>query len=145
MKALSFYQPIAWMLAHGHFVVDDRTWIPYYRGPIAIHASKTGLEEYIHYCRQIAGVDVPDMVDLERGGIVGVGELVDVLRPGESGGFPLEKRAYSGPGHYGLVFANVVPVAFIPCRGRPGLFDLDFDPRTYQAPKVIAPQRNLFD
>ena len=85
------------------------------------------------------------MVDLERGGIVGVGELVDVLRPGESGGFPLEKRAYSGHGHYGLVFANVTPVAFIPCRGKPGLFDLDFDPRTYQAPKVIAPQRNLFD
>lgn len=43
MKALSIRQPWASLIAEGHKTIETRTWAPWkgYRGPLAIHASKT--------------------------------------------------------------------------------------------------------
>ena len=39
MQLLSVRQPWAWAIARGRKRVENRTWAPSYRGPVAIYAS----------------------------------------------------------------------------------------------------------
>lgn len=39
MKALTVRQPWAWAIARGHKPIENRSWAPTYRGPLAIHAA----------------------------------------------------------------------------------------------------------
>lgn len=38
MKVLTVRQPWAWAIIHGGKLVENRTWLTHYRGPVAIHA-----------------------------------------------------------------------------------------------------------
>ena len=40
MKAITIYQPYAWLIAEGHKIYETQGIYTKYRGPIAIHASK---------------------------------------------------------------------------------------------------------
>jgi hypothetical protein len=41
MKALTVCQPYADMIAKGEKIIENRTWLTAYRGPLAIHAGKS--------------------------------------------------------------------------------------------------------
>jgi hypothetical protein len=125
MKALSFYQPFAWAIANGHIDIDDRTWGTAYRGPLAIHASKRFHSGYHFYLREILRLPVPDVQELEYGGVIAVAELVDCLPPGAPTDVPIHRRAHGGGHCHGLVLKDVQKVQFVPCKGKQGMFTLD--------------------
>ena len=126
MKAISYHQPYAWMLANGHLDIDDRTWPTPYRGQLAIHASKTFSQHYYDYVRHGLGIDIPDRAELGYGQVLGVARLVNVLKPGEPTLVPDARRAQGGPHCFGWQFDRVElfdePV---PCRGQQGLFEIE--------------------
>jgi len=120
--ALSVRQPWAYGLAMGWKDVENRSWRApnpalHHRGPFAIHAS-LGMtrDEYedaadtFEHC----GFECPPPADLLRGGIIGIGEVVDIVKESESPWF-------CGP--RGLVVAGAQPVPFIRCNGQLGFFE----------------------
>lgn len=130
MKAISIRQPWAWAFLHGKDV-ENRNWkgLPKYRGPILIHASKTfDHDGYAWLWENRRLLDIPwqsipdqqDFISLNlngfgTGGVVAKGQLIDAVREIESPWFF---------GRIGLVIKDVVPVDFIPFRGRLGIFEV---------------------
>ena len=114
MKALSIRQPWAWLIIHAGKDVENRSWKTKFRGRFLIHASKTiDRPAYDHYS---LFYDLPDITDLETGGIVGQSEIIDCVTDSDSDWF-------SGP--YGFVLQNSKPLIFSPCRGRLYFFQPD--------------------
>jgi hypothetical protein len=112
MKALSIQQPWAWAILHAGKDVENRTWYTHHRGEIAIHAPAQ--------CQSTAGlprgVPRPPPAQLTTSAMVGVAELVDVVRRSRS-------RWFCGP--FGFVLANARPLPRpIPCRGNLMLWDV---------------------
>lgn len=120
--ALSVRQPWAYALANRWKPVENRSWRAAnpgikFRGDFAIHASsgmtRDEYEDCADLCRSL-GFQCPPPADLDRGGIVGVGTIVDIVSEFDSPWF-------FGP--KGLIVANARPVDFIPVGGRLGFFD----------------------
>ena len=123
--ALSIRQPWAWAIIHAGKDIENREWPTRFRGPVCIHASK-GMtrDEYNCFIRTIhtvsltrpfpTGTMVPAMPDLERGGIIGVAEIVDCVQSSDSPWFF---------GRYGFVLRNARAVPFMPVKGALGFFD----------------------
>jgi len=120
--ALSVRQPWAFCLAAGWKPVENRSWRRgnpglNFRGEFAIHASsgmtRAECEDCADLCAAL-GFACPPPADLQRGGIVGVASILDVVTEMDSGWF-------FGP--KGLVIANARPVDFIAVGGRLGFFD----------------------
>lgn len=127
MKALSVRQPWAWLIVNGLKDIENRNWSTRYRGPVLIHASK-GMtrDEYEDAtdplwpsCGPV--IDLPAFEDLERGGIVGVVEVVDCVS--ESG-----SPWFFGP--YGFVLRNARRLPFRPMRGALGFFSTSMEEGT---------------
>ena len=145
IKALSVRQPWAWAIIYGGKDVENRSWQAVnhgldYRGRVAIHASKTmGKGDYESdgdFIRSLAQ-DLPEARDLERGGIIGSVEIIDVVKTHASPWF-------FGP--RGLVLANPAPCEFIPVKGALGFFnwrenvtDEIPEPAPWMLPKQPAP------
>ncbi|WP_189341871.1 hypothetical protein [Mesorhizobium sp. M2A.F.Ca.ET.067.02.1.1] len=120
--ALSVRQPWAHCIMMGWKPVENRSWRAgnpglKFRGDFAIHAS-TGMTrgEYVDcalLCQSL-GFRCPPPAELARGGIVGVGTIVDVVTEFDSPWF-------FGP--KGLIVANARTVEFIPVGGQLGFFD----------------------
>ncbi|ALJ98716.1 ASCH domain-containing protein [Burkholderia thailandensis] len=126
MKALSVRQPWAWLLAAGHKNIENRTWVTSYRGPLLIHASKGMTHQEYEDCMAFAiraGLRAyfPRREDLERGGIVGVVDLVACF---ESNG---RLSPWHIEGCYGFAVSNARQLPFIPYTGRLGIFDVPDD------------------
>lgn len=121
-RALSVRQPWAWAIIHAGKDIENRSWqavshLLNLRGEIALHASSfMAKHEYENAAAFMAsiGVECPPAIDLQRGGIVGVVEIVDVVKESLSPWF-------FGP--RGLVLANASPRDFIPVKGCLGFFD----------------------
>lgn len=124
-KALSIRQPWAWAIIHAGKDVENRDWSTRYRGSICIHASKgmtkREFSDFVDLGRELvrAGkwVDdlwIPEPDDLQRGGIVGLADIVDCADRNASPWFF---------GKYGFVLQNARPVEFIPVRGALGIFN----------------------
>lgn len=119
MKALSIRQPWAWLIVNGFKDIENRSWHTKYRGPVLIHASK-GLtrKEYDEACAMIVdrliSVDIPDLDDLQRGGIVGYATITGTCESSPSPWF-------FGPIGFQLANANALPLH--PLSGRLGFFD----------------------
>ncbi len=127
--ALSIRQPWAWAIVHAGKDIENRDWPTRFRGPVCIHAAK-GMtrDEYQHANRAIQRAVGPvsqDWLDrwlgvtaaparLERGGVIGVAEVVDCVEVSQSPWFF---------GRYGFVLQNARPVDFIPVKGALGFFD----------------------
>jgi hypothetical protein len=139
MKTLSIRQPWAWAILHAGKRIENRDWraAPSYRGPLLIHASKgctheewRGAVHWMFDAGLLAPGDVPPLSRLDRGGIVGVCDLVDVILPG---GVYASKAYPANPAHradspwyvgaLGLVLDNVRPLSFLPLKGVLGFFD----------------------
>lgn len=142
-KALSFYQPYAWMIVNGFIDIDDRHSNFSHRGELLIHASKTVHPQYYFFVKHILEIDIPPLEDLERGGIVGIATLTDCLPPGAPSDVPFERRAHGGQDCYGLVLKNNKPCRFIPMKGKQGLFEVDLSPSGLIFEKT-ASQSSLF-
>ncbi|WP_223261283.1 ASCH domain-containing protein [Methylophilus medardicus] len=145
LKALSFKQPFAWLIANGYLLVDDRTWATQYRGPLLIHASKGLYESYYQYLKLHSDVPIPDQDKLDYGGVVGIARLVWCGKPEAlPANIRHEQRMqFAGvhPGYYGFLFADAAPLTLIPCPGKLGIFEIDVDQQLAAPP---AAQATLF-
>jgi hypothetical protein len=119
MKTLSVRQPEAWLIVHGLKDVENRSWATAHRGPILIHASaaKMTAANWLFLRETCADYDLPapSSSDVHTGGIVGSAYLADILVESESEWWDGESLAWLLP--YSL------PIAFIPCKGRLGLWE----------------------
>lgn len=122
MRALSIRQPWAWLIVHGHKLVENRDWSTPWRGEFLIHAGASLVQrEYREIQRQALGdldIAIPDFTDLQqvpRGGIVGMAELVRVVTDSDS-------PFFMGP--FGFELRNVRPLPFVPWKGQLGWFDV---------------------
>lgn len=129
-KAISIRQPWAWAIVHAGKDIENRDWKTSYRGPVAIHAAKgMGKQEYADAAGFITRTigSAPDQewlmkwhgvcaapYRLDRGGIIGVAEIVDCVQHSDSPWFF---------GRFGFVLRNARPVDFISVRGELGFFD----------------------
>lgn len=123
IKALSFYQPYAWLIANGFIEVDDRTWKTNYRGLLAIHASKKLDLKHYEYVKNELNIKIPDVNNLEYGGIIAVCKLESVINTANTT-IDKSKITHHGILPYGLVLKNPIKTPFISLRGQPGLFDI---------------------
>ena len=125
MKALSFRQPWAELILQGRKTMDLRTYHTRYRGVLAVHASQTIETE-------MCGEHDLNPHNLDRGGVVGMVELLDVIL--------LDEAAYNEhlaahlagrrwrEGLYGWILAHPERLPeFIPARGRTNLFNINLD------------------
>ena len=128
MKALSIRQPWATLILHGHKDIENRSWATRQRGPVLIHASK-GMTRYewedamtfagpmlrAIYTLDEAFDELFAFKNQQRGGIVGVMDIVDCVSSSESPWFM---------GDFGFVLANVRPLPFTPLNGSLGFFEV---------------------
>jgi hypothetical protein len=80
-RAVSIRQPWAWLIVNGYKDIENRSWRTRYRGRILIHAgvSTRELKEHVlEGIRRRYGIRLPSEYD--RGGIVGVVDIVDCLK-----------------------------------------------------------------
>lgn len=145
IKALSFKQPIAWLIANGYLPVDDRSWGTPYRGPLLIHASKGWYQEYYQHIKWHTDIPIPDQDKLGFGGVVGIARLVLCSKPGElPAGLSSEQRAHFGGlrrEDFGFLFTQATPLPLMPCAGKLGMFEIDVDQLRAAPP---AAQATLF-
>lgn len=116
MKAISIRQPWAWLIVNRVKPVENCDWThaPGYRGPLLIHASKSGTKkEYAEAIAFAHSIDdrllIPSYADVQRGGVVGVAELTDIVRSSKSPWF-------TGP--IGLELRNAYALPLHPCKGQ---------------------------
>jgi hypothetical protein len=121
LKALSVQQPWAWLLAHGHKDVENRSWRTKHRGEFLIHAGKGfDREGYAFVRRHFPHIELPALGAFERGGIVGKATLVDVVEPGSRA-----TGVCTSPWYFdacGFLVADASPMAFVPCKGALNFF-----------------------
>lgn len=127
MKALSIMQPWAWLIVMGYKPVENRDWQPHnpglkFRGEFLIHAGKKYDKEGAAWIQEnFPEIPLPKGIyggPESQGGIVGIGELHDVVRQHES-------EWFFGP--IGLCIRNARPLPFMPYRGQLGFFDVEYD------------------
>lgn len=119
--ALSVRQPWAWAIIHAGKDIENRSWQAVnhglrQRGRIAIHAAKGITRDEYEDARdtiQSNGHVCPPAHKLERGGIIGSVDVVDVVSESDSPWF-------CGP--RGLVLRDPVASAFVPAVGQLGYF-----------------------
>lgn len=136
IPALSICQPWPWMILAGHKVVENRTWSVNYRGPLAIHASKS--RSWVSHVAPLreSGYPIPptpqelakqaiDDDPLPFGAFVGVVELIDVVEIVSDDRYGLADDPFA-TGPYCWILANPRALAEpIPARGRASLFHVD--------------------
>ena len=142
--ALSVRQPWAWAIISAGKDIENRAWRApnpglSFRGRVAIHAA-SGMtraeydEAREHIDTRCYTRPTPDPSALFLGGIIGVVEIVDIVRESDSPWF-------FGP--RGLLLANAAPCYFKPARGALGFFQWQED-ATYRAnfdrPKWHSPK-----
>lgn len=130
-RALSIRQPWAWAIVHVGKDVENRNWPTRYRGPVLIHAAKgmtrNEYEDANSLIQSLVGEVDQAWLDrwlgvtaaparLDRGGIVGVAEIIGCVTHYEHP----PSHWFFGP--YGFILANVRPLTFTPCRGALGFF-----------------------
>lgn len=121
MKALSVRQPWAWLILHAGKDIENRSWHTNFRGRVLVHASK-GMtrDEYEDasdplWASKGPVIELPSFEALERGGIVGMVDIVDCVRQSDSPWYQ---------GEWGFVLRNPAPIPFRPLKGALGFFDV---------------------
>jgi hypothetical protein len=109
MKILSLKQPWAALIVHGFKDIENRSWSTRYRGPVLIHASQRQDRITVDEIERRFGVRLNG--DLLLGGIVGITEIIDCVRPHPS--------QWYFPGCHAFILANSRPLPFVPWKGRP--------------------------
>ena len=123
MKAISIRQPWAWLIVDGDKTIENRTWVTTYRGPLLIHAGlRVETDMLPGVIQEIKRLDdlngLPPATPLFRpGGVIGIVDLIDIVTASDN-------QWFDGP--YGWVLANARPLEFHPCRGKLGLFEVEY-------------------
>jgi len=116
MKALSIQQPWAWLIVNGYKHHENRTWNTKFRGDFLIHAGKKFDKHGYEYVKNaFPGIELPDVADFERGGIVGQAVLYEVATASSSPWF-------QGP--FGFCITRAYPLSFRPSKGQLGFFEV---------------------
>jgi hypothetical protein len=147
VKALTVQQPWAWAIVHGGKLIENRTQLWGYRGPLAIHAgariSDRGMADQRvgHALRDHGHITDPGMpagmtamlgAPIHMSAIIGVVDLVDA-HPDAACCRPWGESAYAEPDGFTrrdvvhLVLENARAVDPIPCTGRLGLWTVPAD------------------
>lgn len=139
--AISVRQPWAWAIVHAGKPVENRSWKKgnpglKFRGECCVHASKgmtrAEYEEAADFMATL-GVTCPAAEDLQRGGIIGITTIADIVTE-------LDSRWFFGP--KGLLLRDTRPVDFIPSVGALGFFAWKPTPAESAevVPKWLQPQ-----
>ena len=107
MKVISIRQPWAALIVHGFKDIENRTWPTRYRGPVLVQAALRGDDVSSEEIDRRFGVRLS--CELSLGGIVGVTEIVDCVRPHPS--------KWYAPGCYGFVLGSSRPLPFVRWKG----------------------------
>ncbi|WP_432263311.1 ASCH domain-containing protein [Cupriavidus sp. TMH.W2] len=149
MKALSMRQPWVWLIARPDLTdpiaraaaeargeikdIENRTWKHSHRGRTLIHASKgmtkaeyEDVQDFLYDLHSHAGlgdamIQLPPREELERGGVVGVADIVDCVH------FEMGASPWHMEGQWGFHIVNSRPLTFVPCKGALGFFDIPAD------------------
>jgi hypothetical protein len=149
--ALSVRQPWAWAILHAGKDIENRSWQAVnhglrQRGRIAIHAAKGMTRDEYEDARDFIDRTgscclCPDAVNLERGGIIGSVEVIDVVSESSSPWF-------FGP--RGLVLRDPQPCPFIPAVGQLGYFEwkraepsIVPEPAAWMLPPKAKPEKSV--
>ena len=139
MRAITVRQPWAWAIIHGGKDVENRNRniAGKYRGPVAIHAGLAVVEAIVedHPLRDALSAAVlasRRRVDLYRGFVIGVVDLVDVhpdcTESVEGFGHTPTCSPWAMPDHHHMLLANPRPLFEpIASTGRLGLWTLPDD------------------
>ena len=114
--ALSIRQPWASLIVNGHKDIENRSWSTKFRGKFLVHAGKRFDGEGYEWVQDNFRITLPERGEFQRGGIVGVAELVDCVERHRSKWFS---------GDYGFVLKNARRLRFYPMPGRLGFFKVD--------------------
>lgn len=139
IPALTIWNPWAAMIADGYKTVENRSWVPFHTGLLAIHAavgagSRADQEHAIDLAARLAGLS-PAIVERSmevRGAVVAVARLTGVcsLSVQNPAGRPLDcdcgPWAFSGSRHFKLADVHALPEP-VPCRGFQKLWALPDD------------------
>jgi hypothetical protein len=124
-RALTLYQPWAWLVASGHKDIENRPpgfSHKSFRGEFWIHAGRHCDENEFDGAQELAlshGILLPVWSKRESyalGCIVGRAEVIDIIPPSNSG------RAWHFPHQWGFVLRNARVVEPVPCRGYQGFW-----------------------
>ncbi len=131
MKALSIRQPWAWLIAHGHKPVENRSWPTSHRGDTLIHAAQAFDFEGLQWVKAMFP-ELRDKLPLsyELGGVVGIGQVVACVDRSASPWF-------FGP--YGHVFHGARPLPLVKVRGQLSYFDIEITEQLHQALHATTP------
>ncbi len=119
MKALSIRQPWADLIIRGEKRIENRKWKTNYRGHVLIHASKlnkTYFDAAVYKINHIIDYNYYPETPTS-GGIIGQADLVEIVTKSKD-------LFFEGP--YGWVFENIKPLKFYPCKGKLGLFKVNY-------------------
>jgi len=132
MKALTFYQPHASLVALGGKKIETRSWYTSYRGPLAIHAAKISPQKYLDLIFEWPFYEIlfpngyhPFFIPV--GCIIAKGELVDCVKI-TTENIPDEPERSFGdytPGRFAWRLEKVIPQDPIVygVRGHQGLWE----------------------
>lgn len=119
MQAISIRQPWAWLIAQGSKTIENRTWATSYRGPLLIHAGRHIETDYMNaFLLEVNKAENGAAKPLiYTGGIIGIVDLVDCVTRSNN-------EWFTGP--IGWVLANARPLEPYPCKGKLGIFEVDY-------------------
>lgn len=87
IPAITLHQPWASFIAHGMKQIETRSWVPKYRGPIAIHAAKKVppyanqmLEQRAIFRRLLRQCGADRIEDLPAGAVIAIATIADAGR-----------------------------------------------------------------
>lgn len=131
LPTLSIRQPWAWLIVHGYKDIENRKWRypPKHRGPFLIHAaagmSRSEYQDCAALCQEISvntgkEIPLPAFDDLQRGGIVGITNMIGVANHSPSPWF------FQEPGNMGFILKDSRPLPFMPCKGQLGFYNTEY-------------------
>jgi len=137
MKAITFHQPWATLLATGSSRYALHSWRTSHRGPLAIYAGRRWTEDTIDLCLHedirplLARAGYDYLIQVPLGALVGIVQLVDCISVG-SGDWQSFDAADPAvlygpfyPENWAWVFAQARPLRKpLPYRGKMGIFSV---------------------
>ncbi len=136
MKCLSVCQPWATLLALGAKRYETRSWATSYRGPIAIHASKTFKEAARRLCEEdpfrtfLHRAGYRRTTDLPLGAVIGTAELIGCVATVDVRDADAHELRFGDfrPGRWAWALANAARLDQpVPFGGRLGVFEVPDD------------------
>ncbi len=113
-KVLSVRQPWASLIMSGQKMIENRTWVTDYRGPLLIHAGLRLHDTPVAEIEKRFGIKI-DQAQFQFGAIIGSVDLIDIVSQSSSSWF-------DGP--FGWVLTNPQRMDPDPLRGMQKLFEI---------------------